>query len=710
MAHIVQVAIGYGRRTGEAALRAVEAQPHRRVDLGECFLCRHLDLADVFIGATLDAALHIVVQQADSEGDAHTYRRAFLFGIGIGKVQATGHLYIVVIGAVFDFRFFAVDSVLGCSIDQQGMDAVIGGVIGKAEGPAEVGSLTLFVVSYGNAKGRGYVRPFLVDRVLHQAGPGNIRIADHGLHAPVYPVHAHRCAQGALNSIFVGPGAALPIASVPTHGGGAGPASVPDVVAGPVVQAAITLGTAQVQCRVVNHGGGIAIDLVPGDAARGRDVEAVVGIFVLMLHLFQVADGGAGHKLERLVEKIVRGGLTGAEKAHERHEQLAFLFRAKITPFIDGFQHAVVLGTGRTLQGDGVNDAAVVRVHLHVADGDATLGAVLRLGSHGSDQAGAIAVMVAVRIHVVRGQAFGTPLNQMAGLSQCIFSFNLVLFFRALALEIIGSGICSIGGSVRAAVGHRRDAVVVQQVQGKAHADIGAGIGGAQSQAAHHIGDGTVVLGLQRQGARRVHRGLVVHQNQRIAFTNEGAGAAGEAQGVVRLARRQDDAHLVHVVLGVHGNVAIRTVGGPGFQGYILAGQDEAVAGEFLRGDAGPYAVAVGLGETEIFRAVARAADHVHLGIRVHRDALAGADGAALAQGHHALVLELGDIEGYRRRQLVLVVVRNVAANIVIRVGSGVHHVEAGRNQSLDKLDVGIDVIANCFEIFHKPLYEFFLT
>ena len=589
------------------------------------------------------------------------------------------------------------------------MYGVIGVVIGKAKGPAEVTGLALFVVGYGNAKGRGHVRTVLVSRVLHQAGPGNIRIADYGFYAPLYPVHAYRHAQGALNSFVVGPGAALSVAGVPAHGGGTGPAAVPHVVAGPVVQAAVALGAAQVQRRVVDHGGGIAVDLVPADAGRGRDVEAVVGIFVIMLHGLQVADGGARHELERIVENIVGFGLRAAEKAHEGHEQLAFLFRAKIAPFVDGFQHAVVLGTGPAFNGDGIDGAAVVRVHLHVAGSDAAFGAVRRPGTHGIGDAGTVAVVVSVVIHIIRGQAFGAFLGQLPGLGQSIFGLYLILIFRALALEIIRGSIRSLGGSVPAGVGHHCDAVVVQHVQGQAHADAGVGIGSAQGQAAHHVGDGAVVLGFQRQGSRRVGRGLVVHHDQRVAVADEGAGAAGDTQCIVRLARRQDDAHLVHVVPGVQGDVAIGAVSGSGFQGYILAGQDEAVAGEFLRGDAGPYAVAVGLGETEIFRAVARAADHVHLGIRVHRDALAGADGAALAQGHHALVLELGDIQGYRSRQFVLVVVRNVAADIVIRIGSGVHHVEAGRDQSLDKLDVGIDVIPHCFEIFHKPLYEFFL-
>ena len=131
--HVVQVRISQRARPGESFLRAVEAQPHRRVDLRQCFLRRHLHLAYVLICTALDAALHIVVQQADSASDADAHRLAFLFGIGIRDIQATRHLDIFIVSTVLNFRLFVADGVFDGIVNQQGMDIVVGCIIGKAE-------------------------------------------------------------------------------------------------------------------------------------------------------------------------------------------------------------------------------------------------------------------------------------------------------------------------------------------------------------------------------------------------------------------------------------------------------------------------------------------------------------------------------------------------------------------------------------------------
>ena len=123
---------------------------------------------------------------------------------------------------------------------------------------------------------------------MHEAGPGNIRIADYGLHTPFYPVHAHSRTYRALDGVIVRPGA-LRADLVPIPGSRTGPGAVPHVVAGTVVQAAVAVIAAQVQRNVVDHGGGVAVDLVPCEAGRGRGVEAVVGVVVIMIHGLQSA-------------------------------------------------------------------------------------------------------------------------------------------------------------------------------------------------------------------------------------------------------------------------------------------------------------------------------------------------------------------------------------------------------------------------------------
>ena len=280
-----------------------------------------------------------------------------------------------------------------------------------------------------------------------------------------------------------------------------------------------------------------------------------------------------------------------------------------------------------------------------------------------------------------------------------------------LISNLYGFGVVTIGYCLRSVVSHHRDAVVVQHVQGQTHTHAEIRIGTAQGQPSHHVGDSAVILGLQLQGTRRIDRSLVVHEHHTVAVADESAGAAGKAQGIVRLARGQDDTHLIHVVFGMKGNVdgfcifVIIILGAS--HGHFLAHQDQAVAGKLLYADAGSYAVAVGLGETEILRSVTRAAYHVHFSIRVNGYALARANSPPLTHGRHALVLELGDIEGNRHRQLVLVVIRYIAAGVVIRVGSGVHHVGNGSDQSLGNFKVGIYILRQGIEVLQEPLCSF---
>ena len=674
MIHIVQVRVSQGTGSGKALFGRCNADGYRRVDLGKGFLARHLHVFYAGIGTALDTALDVVPDLADRRRDTRCDGPAAVSGVGKGKIHAARHLYVAVIGPVVKGRAGAV-GIGGCIVDHEGVYIAVALVEGQAESHAGIGAGALLVVGYGDAQGSRGLRPVFDGRVFHGPGFGYCTVADDSVHIPFQVIGRQRRAQRSL--MGTGTGRRPCPAGKPVHSRRPGPGAAEYVVAGSVQQLA-GRGLIQVQGHVVDDGSGFAVHLVPADAARHRRVKAGSGrIGIGRLDRLQIGKiPGFVNAYVGLVEHLVQQRQRGAHNVLHGFGSLVFGSSSCLGPLVHRIKTAVVLGIGSPLQGHGINGTAAVAGSIDVLRRHAAFGRARSLGAHGFIEL--FIGQLEIRVHLLHRSPF---LSQLPGIGEGVLGFDLVLLFCCFLFKVVRICFDRLHGSVRAVVADNRHAVDAQRIHGDPRADGSVGLGAAQGQTAHNVGDGAVVVGRHGKVVCRFRRGLIIHQHQAVAVPGQHIDGTGGGQFAVCLARAEDDPGLGHVVGGVQDRfAAIR------LHDNIFAGQNQAVAGEVLYRHAGAHAVAVTFGKGKVLAPVTRGADHIGIRRRVDLDILACGDIRLLAYGHDSLIVQFGNIQGstYGHIAAALVIgLYRVAADIVIRVGSRAEYSGNVVNQTL---------------------------
>ena len=287
------------------------------------------------------------------------------------------------------------------------------------------------------------------------------------------------------------------------------------------------------------------------------------------------------------------------------------------------------------------------------------------------------------------------------------------MLFYCLLFKVVCIGLDRFHRSIRAVIPHYRQTVNAQGVHGDACADGCIGLGAAQSQASHDVGNGSVVRGRHVEIAVRFYRRLVIHQYQTVTVTGQYIDRARRRQFAVRLACAEDDGGLGHLVVSVQCYIAAVFSRAFGVHGHVLAGQNQTVAGKILYRHTGAHSAAVAFRKGEVFAAIARGADYIGIRRRVDLNILARGDVRPFSQGDDAFIMQFGNIQGSPHRHILAALIcriHRIAANIIIRVAIRTENIRNFVNQELYAFVKGNQVlgfigeeISEAYGIVGKP-------
>ena len=344
---------------------------------------------------------------------------------------------------------------------------------------------------------------------------------------------------GVLIGLGTGP------AGEPVHGSCAGPGADKHVVAGRVQQFA-GCSSAQIQGNVIDQGCGIAVNLVPADAARRRRVKAGSGSIVIgrLYWINIVKIKGFVYSYVRFVKKLIRCAQRCAHDVFHGGGRLVLGRCASLGPLVERIETAVVFGIGSALQRHGVNGTIAVAGNIDILCGNPAFFRTRSLRTHGLIEL--FVGQVEILVHLLhRGPLF----CQLARSIQCLPGFFLVFFFRCICCFRVGS---SIGNRItRPVIAHYRHAVDAQVIYGNACANRSVGIGTAQGQPAYNVGNSGIIVGRHGYVACGGYHGLIIHQDQAVAVPCQHVDGTGNGHITVCLACAQDNGCLDHFILGI---------------------------------------------------------------------------------------------------------------------------------------------------------------
>ena len=267
--------------------------------------------------------------------------------------------------------------------------------------------------------------------------------------------------------------------------------------------------------------------------------------------------------------------------------------------------------------------------------------------------------------------------RKLTGRNDGILRFYLILLFRRFLFKTLRIRIGRSNGRAGAIIPQHRHAVYIQLVQRQSGSHRTVGTGAAYSQTAHDIVHDIVVVRSHSHSVGCGNLRFVIHQHQAVAAAGLYVKRTGKSVSF-RFACAEDQRQLPRIAVGANRyrsafrHVAVTAVcsGGPVYrvQGHTFSNQGNRVAGEFLHGNTGAYAIPVGLRIGKKFSPGSGDAGQIRHGFGIHRDIFPGVHGNAFAQGYNGLSGQAPHV--HRSRQIhvgiaALVTVYRIAADIM---------------------------------------------
>ena len=332
----------------------------------------------------------------------------------------------------------------------------------------------------------------------------------------------------------------------------------------------------------------------------------------------------------------------------------------------------MTFGNIRSFQRNGIQYAVVFGRNGNITPRNESFGCPFCLVTQGSGQ---ISLRFGKRpVHLLN---LCPVCRKLTGRNDGILRFYLILLFCRFLFKTFRIRIGRSSGRAGAVIPHHRHAVYIQLVQRQSGSHRTVGTGAAYRQTAHDIVHDIVVMRSHRHFVGCGNLRFVIHQYQAVAAAGLYVKRTGKAVSF-RFACAENQRQLARIAVGANRyRTAFRYItvtavcfNSPVYrvQSHIFPNQGDRVAGEFLHGNTGAYAIPVSFRIGKKFAPGSGDAGKIRYRSGIHRDILPGVHGNAFAQRYDGLSGQAPHV--HRSRQVHvgiagLITVYRIAADIM---------------------------------------------